>query len=283
MRVRPRVAPLVAVWLFPTALAAQPALPEVGPSPVPILRSGPLRTWSEPLAPVLDATEPGVVTAASLILPGSGQLLLGQRRWAIYAAVEAVAWLWHLDRRREGRHLRTEYRDLAWLSARSAAPEPRRDGDWEYYERLEHWPTSGRFDADAARAGIQPETDVQTFNGSVWALARDIFLPGGEGDGTPAYARALDYYQQRAYPSALQWDWRGEEDSLELYRNMIDDSDRALRTSTVVLGAVVANHLLSAVDAFVSARLRRASPVTAGARLHAGPRGTSVEWRVEVR
>ena len=74
--------------------------------------------------------------AASLILPGSGQLLLGQRRWAVYAAVEAIGWLVHLEAGRSGRQLRTEYRDLAWHAARSAAPEPRRDGDWEYYD---HW------------------------------------------------------------------------------------------------------------------------------------------------
>jgi hypothetical protein len=158
-----------------------------------------------------------VVTTASLVLPGSGQLLLGRRRWAIYAAVEALAWLVHLDRRREGEHLRGTYRDLAWTVARSASPEPRRDGNWEYYERLEHWITSGRFDADPGRAGVQPETDAQTFNGSVWALARDLFVPGGE-EGTPAYARALDYYEGRAYPAALEWDWRGAEDDLELYR-----------------------------------------------------------------
>jgi hypothetical protein len=272
-----------ALWLFPPALAAQLPPPTTEPPPVPILRSGPRRAWPQPSAPQAAATNPGVVTAASLILPGSGQLLLSQRRWPIYAAIEAVAWLWHLDRRREGRHLRVAYRDLAWVVARGGSPEPRRDGDWEYYERLEHWLASGRFDADAARSGVQPETDVRTFNGSVWELAQDIFLPAGEGEGTPSHARALEYYQERAYPPALLWDWTGEEDRLELYRDMIDESDRQLRTATVVLGAVVANHLFSAADAFVSARLARQSPVTAAAVLQAGPAGPMVEWRVEIR
>ena len=228
-------------------------------------------------------TDPGVATAASLLLPGAGQLMLGQRRWPIYAALEAVGWLVHLDRRRSGRRLRVEYRDAAWLEARSASPEPRRDGDWEYYERLEHWTSSGRFDADAARAGVQPETDVETFNGSVWSLASDLYRPADEGEGTQAYARALEYYEGRAYPTALLWNWSGEEAGLERYRDLIDQSDEDLRTATVVLGAVVANHLFSAADAFVSARLARPSPVSAGASLRHEGGAAAVEWWVRVR
>jgi len=278
-----RVLLLAVVLVLPNALAAQPAPADSGSSAVSNLLSGPRRAW-EGRAPVaLAATDPGVDAAASLILPGSGQLLLGQRRWAIYTAVEAVAWLIHLDRVRSGRRLRSEYRDLAWLVARSASPEPRRDGDWEYYERLEHWTTSGRFDADPVRAGLQPESDVETFNGSVWSLAADIFLPAGEGEETPAYGQALEYYEVRAYPTAMLWSWAGQEGSLERYRALIDQSDENLRTATVVLGAVVANHLFSAADAFVSARLGRPSPASAAATLRRGPFGPAVEWRVEIR
>jgi hypothetical protein len=277
-----RVTLLAALCVLPVALDAQTFRHGEESSSVPILPSGPRRAWVAPTPP-LAATDPGVVAAASLILPGSGQLLLGQRRWPIYAAVEAIGWLVHLERSRSGRRLRTEYRDLAWLAARSASPEPRRDGDWEYYERLEHWTASGRFDADGGRAGVQPETDVQTFNGSVWALARDIFLPNGENEGTQAYRRALTYYEERAYATALLWDWTGEDDSRERYSELIDESDEQLRTASVVLGAVVANHLFSAADAFVSARLARPSPVSTAARLQPGPAGPTLEWRVEIR
>jgi hypothetical protein len=251
---------------------------------VPNLPLAPRRVWPEhPGPPVLRPTDPGVVTAASLIVPGAGQLLLGQRRWTIYAALEAVGWLVHLDRRRSGRHLRTEYRDVAWQFARDASPEPRQDGDWEYYERLEHWTASGDWDAEPARAGVQPESDAQTFNGSVWALASDLFRPGGEGEGSQAYAAALAYYQARAVPPELLWDWTGQETSLERYRELIDRSDEDLRTATVVLGAVVANHLFSAADAYVSSRLARPSPVGASVGLRPAPRGLAVEWRAEIR
>jgi hypothetical protein len=247
------------------------------------LLAGPRQAWDGRAPVALVPTDPGVVAVASLIVPGSGQLLLGQRRWPIYAAVEAVAWFIHLDRQRSGRRLRIEYRDVAWTVARAGSPEPRRDGDWEYYERLEHWITSGRFDADPVRAGLQPETDVTTFNGSVWALAADLFLPWDEGEGTSAFASALDYYERHAYPTAQLWDWTAQEGNLERYRALIDQSDEDLRTATAVLGLVVATHRFSAAGACVSARLGRPSPASAAATLRAGPFGPAVEWRVEIR
>ena len=274
---------LAVVLLLPRGLAGQAPARAGEPPSVPILLAGPRRAWPEPGPAPLSATDPGVAAGASLILPGAGQLLLGQRRWPIYAALEAVGWLVHLDRRRSGRRLRSEYRDVAWLAARSAAPEPRQDGDWEYYERLEHWETSGRWDADPIRVGLQPETDPTTFNGSVWALATDLFLSSGGGEGSPGYQRALDYYQERAYPPALLWDWTGEEASLARYRDLIDESDEQLRTATVVLGAVVANHLFSAADAFVSARLAARPPVGASAAVRPGRTGPRLEWRLEIR
>src|SRR5690606_6961444 len=123
----------------------------------------------------------------------------------------------HVDRRRSGRAQRGEYRDLAWMAARGA-PQPRRDGDWEYYERLEQWARSGRWDADPGRPGVQPESDDETFNGSLWSLARDLYAADPGDEGTPAYALALAYYEERAYPPELLWDWTGREDELDRYR-----------------------------------------------------------------
>ena len=226
----------------------------------------------------------GIATGASLVLPGTGQLLLGQGRWILYAGLELVGWLVHLDRRRAGHRFRTEYRDVAWMVARSGAPQPRREGDWEYYERLGSWSRSGSWDSDPERGGVQPEPDPDTFNGATWALARDIYLPLGAEEGHPAYAKALEYYEKRAYPTELLWDWTGKEASLEEYRELINRSDEALRTATVVLGAVVANHLLSAVDAFVSSHLPAGGgSVSAGAGLRAGAQGPVLEWTLEIR
>ena len=272
-----------AFLLLPAASGGQSLEPaRQGGESVPTAQPGPRPAWSVPrLAPRLRTDSPGVVSVASLLLPGTGQLLLGQRRWPLYTALEAVAWLIHLDSGRKGRRLREEYRDLAWLAARATSSETRRDGEWEYYERLEHWTSSGRWDVGPGQSGVQPESDPATFNGSVWVLALDLYLPEGAGEGTAGYAQAVEYYEQRAYPPELLWDWAGKEDSLDRYGDLIDRSDEALRRATVVLGAVVANHLLSAADAFVSARLAAPPPVSVTAGLRPGPAGPAVEWRLE--
>jgi hypothetical protein len=223
-----------------------------------------------------------LATGSSLVLPGMGQLLLGQRRWTVYAGVELAGWLVHLDRLRQGQRFRRTYRDLAWIAARGMA-EPREEGDWEYYEAVGSWHRSGAFDADGGQPGVQPEMDPESYNGAIWELARDLYLPEGAGPTHPAWGRALDYYNRRAIQPALLWDWTGREEHLVKYRDLIDKSDEALRTATVVFGAVVANHLFSAVDAFVSSRLGRASPVSATVQWHELAAGTALEWSVEVR
>ena len=270
------------VLLLPATLEAQSA------------RHGPVRPWKLsdaagklPQTPTdglieVSTTSIEVVTTASFLLPGTGQLLLGKMRWPVFAALEALGWFVHLERRREGRRLRSEYRELAWLAARAGSTEPRVDGDWEYYEHLEQWSASGRWDADQERVGLQPESDPQTFNGAIWALAMDLYFPEEDRGDTDAAAQALEFYRERAYPSEMLWDWAAEEARLERYRELIDRSDTALRTATVVLGAVVANHLFAAVDAFVAARLADAVSFSTTAVLGRGPSGPTVEWQLKL-
>ena len=218
-----------------------------------------------------------------MLFPGTGQLLLGKGRWVLFVGLELVGWLVHLDQRRDGHRLRTEYIDVAWMVARYGDPQPGRESDFEYYETMGSWSRSGNWDADPARAGVQPEDDADTFNGATWELARDIFLPLEAGEGHPSFAKALEYYEGRAYPPGLLWEWTGKEESLKQYRNLIKRSDEALRTASVVLGAVVANHLLSAVDAFVSSHLPVEGSVSASTGLRGRVQGPVLEWMVEVR
>jgi hypothetical protein len=201
----------------------------------------------------------------------------------MFAGLELLGWLVHLDQRRDGEQLRAEYVDMAWTVAQSGEFTPGSEGDFEYYERLGSWTRSGNWDVDPTRAGVQPEDDVDTFNGATWALARDIFLPPGAGEGHPSFASALEFYQHRAYPPGLLWDWTGKEASLNQYRDLIKRSDDSLRTASVVLGAVVANHLLSAVDAFVSSHLPVGGLVSASAALRERTQGPVLEWMLEVR
>lgn len=207
---------------------------------------------------------------ASLVVPGSGQWLRGQTRGYAYFALEAIGWAAFLHRRWEGDRFRTRYRDLAWTSARSRAEGPRIDGDFRYYEALSRFPASGAWDADPARSGLQPETDPRTYNGSVWSLAREMFLVPEEEPDSVARARALDFYREHGYPSEMGWDWSGRPGALDRYRSLIRGSDAAFREATLVLGVIVANHLVSAVDGFLSARLS-ASAASSDLRIHGSP------------
>lgn len=263
-------------------LLAPPSARAQGPRRWTPVNATPAVPAAVPDVPALQiaARSPALVTASSLALPGMGQLMLGKRRWAVYSVVELAGWVIHLDRRRAGRRLRADYRELAWITARGL-PVPREDGDWDYYETLSHWRRSGAFDLDDAAGGVQPEMAADSYNGSVWALARDLYLPAGAGADHPAWARALAYYEEHAIPPELLWDWTGREAILDLYGRLIDQSDEALRTATAVLGAVVANHLLSAADAFVSSRLGVDLEVGAAPVLGRGASG--FEWMVEVR
>lgn len=199
---------------------------------------------------------------ASLVLPGAGQKLQGNLRWALYLGFETWSWIRYVDHRGDGASLEQRYRDLAWHVARGGAPEPRRDGDFDYYESMAQFESSGRFDVDPAAAGIQPETDPSTFNGAAWSLAGQIFFPAGvdPDPASPEYAAALAFYKEQAIPSAFAWSWTGAAGERSRFRALIRDSDAAFRDATVQLGLILANHLVSAVDALITGRSHRASP-----------------------
>lgn len=190
--------------------------------------------------------------AASVLLPGAGQLLMGQRRGWGYLALEIAVWTGFAVERGSGMGDRAAYRDLAWEVARTFEG-PRVDGPFSYYERMSQWTRSGAYDRDPLTPGIQPEEDPSTFNGDAWRLASAIFLGGGPADpGSPGYLSALEYYRTRAYGEALLWDWSGQMAGLERYRRLIDTSDDHLRKASLILGGALVNRLASGVDALLA-------------------------------
>ena len=238
-----------------------------GPLAVSLSPSGRLCrvfSLSDPDAPPEQAvgeqpTRPGTAFLLSTFVPGLGQRVQGQGRWVGYAAVEVWAWLQYFSRRKEGRALQREYRDLAWFVARRFSSGVRQDGDWEYYEALTKYAASGAYDDDPLTPGIQPEEDPDTFNGRIWALAQEIYLPGTAEDQTSdQWEQAFQYYASRAYSPALAWDWGSNDLHQSEYVRMIRSSDENLRRSTGMIGVILANHLLSGVDALVSGRLAAA-------------------------
>jgi hypothetical protein len=227
------------------------------------------------------APREGTATLASSLLPGAGQYLLGQRRKWVYLALEVLGWAVYLDGRSDGNRFRDQYRDFAWNQARISSGS-RRDADFAYYETLTKWDRSGAFDRDGVTQGVQPETDPATFNGSIWALAARIYVPGGANviASDPQYQRALEYYSGRAYDSDFLWDWTGTGADQSSFGAMIQESDEGFRQATNAVGAVIANHVVSAIDAYLSAR---GVPTPSEARLVRTQRAVGARWTAELR
>ena len=192
-------------------------------------------------------------TLLSLALPGLGQHQLGKSRKWLFAGLEVAAWVVYMERRSAGGSLRDDYRDFAWQVGRIQVG-PRVDADFNYYETLSKWDRSGAFDRDAASSGLQPEEDPATFNGTIWARAQAIFLGGGGQPGDVGFAQALEYYEARAYETEFLWDWNRTTGGRSRLGEIISESDSRFRQATTALGVVIANHLVSAVDAFLSTR-----------------------------
>jgi hypothetical protein len=223
---------------------------------------------------------------ASAVLPGAAQFMMGDDRWVPYVAAEAWAWVSHLHQRRSARSLERRYRDLAWdVPRRADRPAERRDTIFEYYEAMAHYQSSGAFDLEPNLPGVQPERQLGTYNGDVWALARALFFPGGAAaaPGSPAYQRALDYYLANAIPPGYGWAWGGSLLEQQVFADLIADSDAAFRSGTRYLGVILANHITSAVDALVTARLRQLAGEAV--RLETGPvrAAHGVRWEYGLR
>lgn len=206
-------------------------------------------------------TDPGRATwlrpLASLVIPGTGQLLGGRPRGALYLVVEALLITRALSLNAEGRRDQDRYRELALVVARSPYDPTVRDTVFEYYEQMGRWVESGPFDTDPGPA-LVPPTDPRTYNGQIWELARTTYFPDPDSDlptDSPEYQRALAFYRSRAIGPNYRWSWRNAGLEQDLYRQTIETSDAAFREATTTLGILLANHMLSAVDAFVTERL----------------------------
>lgn len=223
-------------------------VPEAPPAAVartPSVAWGPLLPrWTAPVA--------------SLLVPGLGQLRLGDDRFMAYAGTELYLWTKYVKDLRELGRQRQAYKTLARDVARYFYSRGGPDGEWDYYEVMaKGYLESGAYSL-AAGGAVVPETDPETYNGHIWRLALRTFWGNPETPppvGSAAYNDALALYQRRAVPPELRWSWRNSQLERDLYRRAISRANDSFRRATVGGSLIVANHLLSAVDAFVVVRL----------------------------
>lgn len=197
---------------------------------------------------------------ASAAVPGAGQAMLRQRRALAYVAVEALAWSSFTSHRRVARRSRDGYRTLASNVARAPFSELRPVGDFDYYERMEHYVASGRFDLSGGAGALRPEEDSATFNGAMWLLARRTYWNDPSQPpprGSVEWTRAEAFYLQRAIRPEFRWSWEGANEQHSRFRQLIRRSNDKYRAALSDLGLALGNHVLSAIDASISLRLEQ--------------------------
>lgn len=228
----------------PVALSAQAdRTPGPGGSSPPLLADAARAAWVRPIA--------------SLLVPGTGQLLGGRSRGAVYLVAEALLITRALTLNSEGRRDQERYRELATVVARAPFDPVLQDTVFEYFEQMGRWVESGPYDTDAGPLLVPPE-DERTYNGQIWALAKTTFFADPDNappTDSPEYQRAMAFYAARAVGPNFRWSWRNAGLDQDLYVQTIRASDEAFRGATTTLGILLVNHLLSAVDAFITERL----------------------------
>ncbi len=238
---------MAAALAAPLAAQTADSLPSVVPASVavPVWR----RPWVRPVA--------------SLLVPGTGQFLGGHDRGMVYLAAEVFFVGRALALAQRGRQQRDYFETLAFDVARSSFTSVPSVGPWEYYEAMGHWVESGAYNRGTPGSFV-PESDTLTFNGATWLLARRNYFENPDSlpaPTSPAYQAALAFYRSRAITDPYRWSWRDARLEMGVYRQAIQESDDSYRAATNYLGAILANHLASAVDAFVATRLGRSGVV----------------------
>lgn len=219
---------------------------------------------------------------ASLLLPGTGQALSRQDRAAVYGAVELYVLSRYIQLQHDANVNADLYHQLAFAVAQRGFAPVRRDTIFEYYETMEKFTSSGRFNSSAG-PGLSPETDPTTYNGSVWLLARRTYWadPNVPPPTTsPQYQAALAFYVQHAVGPAYQWSWQNASLQQQSFRDLIRTSDNGYRNAQGALGLLLANHVVSALDALISNRLTTATHRSTSLHTIVGPDFSFVSVRV---
>lgn len=199
----------------------------------------------------------------SVVVPGSGQLLLGQDRFVVYATVEALVWWQYGKHAREQSQQERAYKDIARQVARAHFSSSAPDGPWSYYETMRDWSESGEY-STADSGPVVPESNVNTYNGHLWQLALQTHA---------TVADAMQQYERDAIKPDFQWSWRNAEFQRDVFAQLTNKRNDAFRAAQEDLMIIAANHLLSAVDAFATFRLQIRPDSRGGGSL-----GASLSW-----
>lgn len=200
---------------------------------------------------------------ASAALPGSGQYILGNDRFFVYAAAEIVGWWRFSKNAREQSQQEAAFKSIARTVARSHFTKNAPDGDWTYYETMRDFLESGLYSSTAGGV-VTPESDTATYNGHLWQqlLATNATV-----------GAALAQYETQAIKPEFQWSWRNAQLQYDQFRRTTDKRNDAHYAVVQDLIGIAANHVLSMVDAFATFRLQVGPAAGGGSSI-----GARVAW-----
>ena len=169
---------------------------------------------------------PKLAMLYSLLLPGMGEYYLGHKtRAAAFWMVEGGIWTTHFVFRAQGNSGKDRYKEWAELFAGVS----RRDND-DYYRTIGNYASS---------------EGPRSANEFVRRRARALYPTDPD--------KRRQYEQENGYYGDDSWDWQ-DEASLTRYQHMRDVSENAYDNASLTLGLLVANRLLSVLDAGILAR-----------------------------
>lgn len=181
-------------------------------------------------------TNRGLATLASAVLPGTGQMMLGNR-----ARGEMQVWL-------DGAML------AAW--AGTSLYGSSREQDARLGAARDCGADLSMTDAAYFKA-LERYDNVQEYYEDVRRQARDRY------PDDPAAQR--DYYESRRYPSAAEWDWSSDSARFDYWRGR-RSARSAAQAAGFAAGALLLNRIISVVDCVFFA-----GPGDQDARLEAVP------------
>lgn len=213
---------------------------------------GALNAPADDLQPALasapDGKNPKLAMLLSLLVPGMGEQYLGHTgRAKAFFVAEGAIWTSFAVFRIQGNHRKTLYKEYAEVFA----GVPARD-DEEFYRTIGNFMSSdGPFSA----------------NESIRRVARAQYPNSPQ--------KQQEFYDEYAYTGDDTWTWESA-DRWNQYQDMRSSSLDAIHRSELSLGLLVANRLLSVIDAgIIAARRNRghANETKVSWNLEADPRG----------
>ena len=161
------------------------------------------------------------------------------------------------DRQAFGERFRQRFADPAFEAERPAL-ERIEEIAWQGYSQSRKSPRTRPAGAGFAEPDYELSED--------WLQTRDRLHRAQERWADPAtppdttsteWMRAVAFYRSRAYDQLYRWSWSQAPVEYSEFKGLIRESNDANRRALQDLGVIIANHVLSTVDAYITVRLRR--------------------------